>query len=383
MQKRHRQLIFSLLIIIAIAVLFAYVQRPKPVIVAVSKVSRGEVLSIVTNTRAGTLKACHRSRISPSIGGQIVNLPVKKGDKVRTGQLLLEMWNDDLKAQLELARQENQRTMALARQACIMADVAKREARRLRTLLNKDMVSEESVDKASSEAQAKLAACKGANIQIRVSQSQIRVAQAALDRTRLTAPFSGRVAELNGELGEFLTPSPVGVATLPAIDLIDYTCLYVSAPIDEVDAPQIRTGMPARISLDAFSGQTFDGRVRRVAAYVLDREKQSRTVEIEVDFKHPEDTQNMLPGYSADAEVILQHRTQVLRIPSEALFDNNRVLVLNNNGQLQQRQLKTGISNWHFTEVIDGLNAGEQVVTSIEREGVKAGAYATIEPQHD
>ncbi len=80
---------------------------------------------------------------------------------------------------------------------------------------------------------------------------------------------------------------------------------------------------------------------------------------------------------------ILQHQTQVLRIPSEALFDNNRVLVLNSDGQLQQRQLKTGISNWHFTEVIDGLNAGEQVVTSIEREGVKAGAYATIEPQHD
>ena len=383
MQKRHRQLIIGLLIIIAIAVLFAYVQRPKPVSVVVSKVSRGEVLSTVTNTRAGTLKACHRSRISPSIGGQIVNLPVKKGDKVRTGQLLLEMWNDDLKARLELARQENQRTMALARQACIMADVAKREARRVRTLLKKDMISEETVDKASSEAQAKLAACEGANIQIRISQSQTRVAQAALDRTRLTAPFSGRVAELNGELGEFLTPSPVGVATLPAIDLIDYTCLYVSAPIDEVDAPQIRTGMPARISLDAFSGQTFDGRVRRVAAYVLDREKQSRTVEIEVDFNHPEDTQNMLPGYSADAEVILQRRTQVLRIPSEALFDNNRVLVLNSDGQLQQRQLKTGVSNWHFTEVIDGLNAGEQVVTSIEREGVKAGDYATIEPQHD
>ncbi len=383
MQKRHRHLLISLLVIIAAGALFAYIKRPHPVSVAVHKVAPGEVLSTVTNTRAGTLKACHRSRISPSIGGQIVSLPVKKGDRVKAGQLLLEMWNDDLLAQLKLAQHQYQRTMALAHQACIMADVAQRDARRLRSLVKKNMVSKESVDQASSEAQAKLAACEAANIQIKVSQSKIDVAQAALDRTRLTAPFSGRVAELNGELGEFLTPSPVGVATLPAIDLIDYTCVYVSAPIDEVDAPQIRSGMPARISLDAFSGQIFEGVVRRVAAYVLDREKQSRTVEIEVDFKNPENTSRMLPGYSADAEVILQRREKVLRIPSEALFDNNKVLVLNIEGQLAQRQLKIGISNWNYTEVLDGLRIGEQVVTSIEREGVKAGAHAVIETPHD
>lgn len=383
MQKRHRQLLISLLIIVAAAVLFVYIKRPHPVSVAVHKTTRGEVLSTITNTRAGTLKACRRARISPSIGGQIVSLPVKKGDRVKTGQLLLEMWNDDLLAQVKLAQHENQRIIALARQACIMAEVARREARRLQTLSKKNLASVESTDKAESDAQAKLAACEAANTQIKVSQSKIDVAQAALSRTRLIAPFNGRVAELNGELGEFLTPSPVGVATLPAIDLIDYTCLYVSAPIDEVDAPQIRLGMPANISLDAFSGKIFDGIVRRVAAYVLDREKQSRTVEIEVDFKNKKDTKNMLPGYSADAEVILQQRKKVLRIPSEALFDNNKVLILNHDGRLEQRQLKTGISNWSYTEVIDGLVAGEQVVSSIEREGVKAGAYAVIDSEHD
>ncbi len=383
MQKQHRRLLISLLIILAVAALFAYIQRPHPVSVVVYKVAQGEVLATVTNTRAGTLKACHRSRISPSIGGQIINLPVKKGDEVKAGQLLLEMWNDDLQAQVELAQQDYQRTLSLARQACILAEVAKRDARRLHSLVKKDMVSKESVDQANSQALAKLAACEAANTQIKISQAKIKVAQAALDRTRLTAPFNGRVAEINGELGEFLTPSPVGVATLPAIDLIDYTCLYVSAPIDEVDAPQIRTAMPARISLDAFAGQTFDGVVRRVAAYVLDREKQSRTVEIEVDFNNPDNISNMLPGYSADAEVILQRHEQVLRIPSEALFDNNKVLVFNNEARLEQRQLKTGISNWSYTEVIDGLAAGEQVVTSIEREGVKAGAYASIETRHD
>ena len=73
------------------------------------------------------------------------------------------------------------------------------------------------------------------------------------------------IAEVNGELGEYVTPSPVGIPTPPAIDLIDTQCLYISAPIDEVDAPEIRAGMAARISLDAFSKQFFHGHVRRVA----------------------------------------------------------------------------------------------------------------------
>lgn len=383
MLKRHRLLFISLLIIIVIATLVTYIKRPRPVAVVVQAVTQGEVLSTITNTRAGTLKACQRARLSPSVGGQIENLPVKEGDRVKAGQLLLEIWNDDLQAQVTLTEHEYHASIALARQSCIIADVKKREASRLRNLLKKNMVSEESVDQAESEAQAKLAACEAANISIKVKQSQVDVVRAELARTRLLAPFNGRVAEVNGELGEFLTPSPIGVATLPAVDLIDYTCLYVSAPIDEVDAPQIRPQMPARISLDAFPEKIFDGTVRRIADYVLDLEKQSRTVEIEVEFSNIEDTKNMLPGYSADAEVILDRRDKVLRVPTVALFDHNQVLVFNNDDRLEQRQIKTGMSNWSYTEVINGLSAGEQIVISIEREGVEDGAHAVIENKHE
>ena len=91
----------------------------------------------------------------------------------------------------------------------------------------------------------------------------------------------------------------------------------------------------------------------------------------------------MLPGYSADAEVILQRRDKVLRIPTMALFERTRVLILNDEGLLEQRHIKTGISNWSYTEVIDGLAAGDQLVISIEREGVEEGARAVIENKHD
>ncbi len=374
MRKRHRLTLIVLLVIGTLIALISYLNRPKAVAVIIQQVTTGEVLSSVANTRAGTLKACRRARLSPSIGGQIERLPVSEGDRVRSGDVLLEIWNDDLDAQAKLARREVRATASRAQEACVTAEVARREAKRLRHLLKNNLASEEAVDKADGEADARQAACNAANTSIEVSRARVDVADAALARTLLLAPFDGTVAEVNGELGEYLTPSPVGVATVPAIDLIDYTCLYVSAPIDEVDAPQIRTGMAANISLDAFAGTLFKGKIRRVAAYVLEREKQARTVEIEVDFRNPEDTKNMLPGYSADAEVILERRENVLRIPTEALMEGQRVFVLRNDDTIEERKIETGMHNWSYTEVLSGLKRGERIVVSVEREGLEDGA---------
>jgi HlyD family secretion protein len=98
---------------------------------------------------------------------------------------------------------------------------------------------------------------------------------------------------------------------------VDTSCIYVTAPIDEVDAPRIREGMPARVSLDAFRDRTFAARVRRVAPYVMDVEKQARTVEVEAELQDIQ-MATLLPGYSADIEVILQEQPDALRIPTRA-----------------------------------------------------------------
>jgi HlyD family secretion protein len=261
--------------------------------------------------------------------------------------------------------------------------VASRDAERLRTLRKKGLTTEESADKADGEARAQAAACEAARAKTSVSRSRLDVARATLDRTRLTAPFAGTVAEINGELGEFVTPSPVGIPTPPAVDLVDITCLYASAPIDEVDAPGIRVGMPAKISLDAFPKTKFAGKVRRVAPYVLDVEKQARTVDVEVDFVDPEDTKDMLPGYSADIEVILEERKDVVRVPTEAVLEGNKVLVFTADGLLEERSIETGLSNWAYTEVTSGLDAGDKVVVSVDRDGVEDGALAKIDPASD
>jgi len=195
----------------------------------------------------------------------------------------------------------------------------------------------------------------------------------------MRAPFAGIVAEVNGEVGEYLTPSPPGIPTLPAVDLIDDSCLYVTAPIDEVDAAQLRIGMSGRVTLDAYRGKHFPGKLRRIAPYVLALEKQARTVEIEVAFDSPGEVRHLLVGYSADIEVVVAARDAVLRIPTAALMPGNRVMVLSSQGMLEERRIETGLTNWEYTEIKSGLAPGERVVASLERAGVKPGVRAIEE----
>jgi HlyD family secretion protein len=201
----------------------------------------------------------------------------------------------------------------------------------------------------------------------------------------LRAPFAGIVADISGELGEYATPSPPGIPTPPAIDLIDDHCLFVSAPIDEVDAANIKTGQVARITLDAIKGKTFAGKVKRVAPYVQEIEKQARTVEVEVEFVEPPTAENLLVGYSADVEIVYASHLNVLRIPTQAILPSEtaqnpkRVLVYGSGGALEERVVTTGLSNWDQSEITSGLQEGDQIVFSPDQAGVKAGVK--IKPQ--
>ena len=341
------------LVIIALGVVAArYFLRTDAIAVVLASVERGEVQASVSNTRAGTVKACRRARLAPATGGQVAQLSVREGDRVANGQILMVIWNEDLEARVQLAASEELAASARVQEACLNAEVAKREAERQQRLAKQRLVAEEIVDRATTEAKAREAACQAAHAAREVSRASTAAARADLARTVLTAPFDGIVAEVNAELGEFVTPSPPGIPTPPAVDLIDYRCLYVAAPIDEVDAPAIRTGMPACVSLDAFPERRCHANVRRIAPYVLDVEKQARTVEVEVEFEGKADSDGLLPGYTADVEIVLERRDNVLRVPTETVLENSRVLVYrDSDGTLESRQFESGISNWRFTEV--------------------------------
>ena len=323
---------------------------------------------------------CRRAQMSPPMGGQIAALFIKEGDQVKQDTLLLELWNEDLKAQLRLAHSEATAAHARAKSICVQADNAEKNAQRKISLRKTRAISEELVEQAIATAKSQRADCVASHASATVSNEQVGVVKAQLERTMLKAPFSGVVVEVNGEVGEYVTPAPLGIVTLPAVDMVDRSCFYVMAPIDEVDAPGIKPDMEARISLDAFKDRRFPAKVRRVADYVLDREKQARTVDIEVIFENPDDMAVMLPGYSADAEVILRTRSDVLRVPTEAVIDKQQVYVFNaNENILELRDVKIGLENWDLTEITQGVKVGELVVITVDRKGIADGALAKIE----
>lgn len=347
--------------------------------VSVVRVEKGDVESTVANTKAGTVKACRRAGLSPSIGGQISELPYAEGSSVKKGALLLKIWSEDIDAEINRAQKAILASMDASEASCLQATASRRTAERSRYLRQSQTISQESYEQSNTQALVNEANCKAQKANIASAYANLRVAETQLKRTRLYAPFAGVIAKINGELNEYVTPSPAGTTGMTVIDLIEPGCFKVTVPIDEVDAPKVNVGMAARVSLDAWRGRVFEASVERLGAYVVDSAKQARTVEVDLTFKDKKDLKDLLVGYSADADIILEIQRDVIRIPAETLVNDHEVLVLNpDTGLLENRVISTGLSNWSFVEITQGLNVGDQLVTSVGQEGVEAGRPAEV-----
>jgi HlyD family secretion protein len=323
------------------------VLAPEVVPVRVVAVQAGEVETTVSNTKAGTLRARRRAKMSPENAGLVVEVAVAEGEQVQAGQTLLRLSDATQQAQLVLAQESLRASQAALLEACLTRDRARREFTRKRQIAQQGVLSADALDRLETAYQVGEASCNAAGAQSKRAAAQVVVAEAELGKRVLRAPFAGIVAEIDVEMGEWITPSPPLMVAPPVADLIDPTSLYVSAPMDEVDSGRIRKGQRARVTLDSQPGLDFEARVVRVAPYVLDVEAQNRTVEIEVELDDRELSSRLLPGTSADVEVILEVRDRVLRIPAPALLAGNRVLVVQD-GRLEERAVEVGLENWDY-----------------------------------
>ncbi len=368
----------ALLVLVAAAFgLRATVLAPDPVEVRVFTVAPGRVESTVTNSKAGTLLSRRRSRISAETGGRVTDILFREGDPVKKGDLLVRLNADSLGARLELAQAALDATRAMGREACLSRDLASRDLERNRELARNNVVSEDVLDRLDVNYKTADSACKRAASEVERSLANRRAARADLAKAEIRAPFNGVVAEINTEVGEWVTPSPPLLTSPAVVDLLDPKSIYVSAPMDEVDSSRIRAGQRVKISVDSRPGKSFDGSVERVAPYVLDIETQNRTVEVEAEFDLLDPDMELLVGTSADIEVILDFRSNALRIPTSALLEGERVVVFEE-GLLAERSVTIGLRNWDFTEVRSGLEEGDLVVTSLDRKEIEAGKRARL-----
>ncbi|MCP4039853.1 MAG: efflux RND transporter periplasmic adaptor subunit [bacterium] len=343
--------------------------------VRVVSVERGLVESTVTNSKAGTLRSRMRSRMSAETGGRVTRIYHREGETVKLGTLLVKLNDISHQARLELAQAALATTIERHKEACLNRDHKKRDLDRTRELRRNQVASEEDLDRLEVAFSSAEASCSAAEAEIARAQAEVRAARAEFQKTEIRAPFDGVVAEVNAEVGEWVTPSPPLLSSPSVIDLIDPNSLYVSAPMDEVDSNRIRVGQQAKITVDSHPGTSFPGQVVRVAPYVLDIEAQNRTIEVEVAFEQAPEPQSMMVGTSADIEVTLDTRPDTLRIPAPTLLHGAKVLVLVD-GVLEERKVSVGLRNWDFVEVTSGLSAGDLVVESLDDKEVVAGARA-------
>ena len=382
MTKRGKGLLAGALVLLAAGYIGKHRQQAD-ITVPITTASIGNVESTVSNTRAGAIKACQRSRLSMPLGGRVETLHVKEGDRVAAGQVLLELWNLDHRANVAQAVASLSSAEHEQKRACTSADQNEREHQRAQTLLAKQLNSLTQAEAARTLASTSRQSCEATEDQVGMARAQLDLAKARLDLTYLRAPYAGVIAEVNSELGEYVTPSPSGVLTQPAIEIIDDSCLYVTAPIDEVDAMPVRPDQRVRITMDAFRGKSFEGHITRIAPYVVDVEKQARTVDVDVRFDDFPHDIPLLVGYSADIEIILDTRENVLRVPTEAIIDSHYVYVLDKDDTLHKRDFVAGLSNWTNTEVKSGLQANDRIVSSPARPGIKDGAKAKADTEQN
>jgi len=202
-----------------------------------------------------------------------------------------------------------------------------------------------------------------------------RLTQAEIELEKLTvcAPFAGVVTDLYVEIGEWAGPSK------PLLRLLDLNDIYIRAELDEVDIGRIRAGLPVRVTLDPYKDRIWSGTITRVAPHVSEILEQSRTVEIEVKLTGGIDGEELMPGTSADVEVILdQTPPDVLRVPTLALMEGKRVLVLEKR-TARAVEVKIGLRNWDYTEVVEGLSEGAAVIVSLDKQEVRDGARVVEE----
>ncbi len=359
---------------LAIVALRLTLFAPKPLDVETATVERGAVEDVVTNSQAGTVRSRHRAQVGAERAGRIASIPKREGTTVRAGEPIVNLDMSTARTELDVAERNLQTQRAMLEGAEAAARLATQEHRRIASLRTQDLVSEETLD----AARARL---DGAEADLKAAEARVSAAVAAVARARdeirhrtVRAPFDGVVAERLVEVGESVVPGQ------PVAEVLDPRRLYVVAPLDEIDIGRVRVGLPARVSLDPYPDVRWTGSVSRVAPAVNDRQQQNRTLDVEVDLAVDESHPIPKPGSSADAEIILDLREGVLRVPTFAVLEGTRVLILER-GRARSRPVTIGIKNWVWTEIRSGLREGERVITNLDKQGIRDGVRVVARPE--
>ena len=316
---------------------------------------------------SGYVTPRQRATVAAKITGRVSELFVEEGMEVQKGQVLARLDSTDARRELEVARAEEAAAEASVADLEVNRDEAERNLKRLQTLFEKGMISEQERDTAKTALDSLNARIESALKQVEAAKARVRVYEQNLDNYIIHAPFAGIVVSKDAQIGEMVSPisagggyTRTGIATI-----VDMDSLEIEVDINESYIARVRVGQKVEATLDAYPEWKIPASVRTVIP-TADRQKATVKVRITFDALDPK----ILPDMGIKV-AFLEEREQApdaegpkLTVKGSAVFRNNdrAYVYVYKSGVIEKREIKTGSTKNDITEILSGLIAGDKVV---------------------
>lgn len=376
--------------------------------VTTAKVEKMDLVSKVTAN--GKIQARRKVDLSALVMGQIVNLAVKEGDKVKKGQLLLQID----RAQLAAQAQGREASLAAMRSdleaARATAEQSKRDYDRATANFKGKILSEAELQKARASydtAQANLAAT---DQRMRSTMADLAASRDSLSKTTVTSPLEGIVTFLPIKEGEVTVIGTMNNAGTQLMTISDMAEVEAVMMVDETSVPQVTPGQKATLSIDAYPNQKFEGTVTEVGSSpiakndpdLLSLTANSEAINFKVKIRLDNPPPTIRPGFSVTADVVTGRRQGATTIPIQALVvrdvpakdkapkagsraETEEGVYSVKDGKLVFVKVEPGIAGELMIEVKKGPKVGEDIVTGpfkVLRQ-IKEGDKVLIEKEGD
>jgi RND family efflux transporter MFP subunit len=328
---------------------------------AVKRGDMSESISVVGNLiGAATVEAV------PKVSGRLEAVTVRLGDRVSRGQRLAKIEDQEIVEQVRQAQASYDVAGATIRQREADLKLAQTNLDRSRNLFERQLIPKQTFDDTDAKYQAAVAALDLARAQYAQAQARLDELKINLANTEIVSPVSGFIGKRALDPGAWVTPNS------SFISVVDIGVVRLVANVVEKDLRRITQGMRADVTVDAFPGEKFEGRIAHVAP-ILD--PATRTAQIEVEVQNP--NFRLKPGMYAKVDFVVERRNNTLIVPANAIVDLNgkKGVFLPDEGDVARfKPVTIGMSQPELVEVVDGLPEGTRVVTT--------GAAALREGDH-
>jgi RND family efflux transporter MFP subunit len=328
--------------------------RP-PMTVELASVTRAPVAEQITVV--GNLVGAATVEVVSKVAGRLQAVNVRIGDRVSQGTVIAQVEDREVREQVKQAEASYQVAQATIRQREADLKFAESNLDRSRSLYDRQLLPRQTLDDSEARQQAAIAQLDLARAQFEQAKARLEELRITLANTRVYSPVDGFVGRRNVDPGAYVSTNVV------VASVVDIKFVRLVAPLVEKDMRRVLTGAPAVVDVDAFPGETFKGRVARVAP-VLDPATRTATMEIEV----PNQDYRLKPGMYARVRLTVAERPNALVVPRNALVDidgKRGVFMIDGSGKAAQfRPIEVGLQDDRRAEVLAGLTEAEKVITT-------------------